>query len=156
MHTQQHCAAWYCLYEYTAKYVTSYTKPRLQHLKSTLPPDSWQVATVTTLCCKQQCLEYSSCVVMVAYLLISTLFALLLASASIVYAFAWSLSYTLFFSSTNCSLLLPHRRPFVFCALLPTPPPSSMGAQATMSWKPRLQAKGREYNQVGCSFLIWI
>ena len=45
-----------------------------------------------------------------ALLLISTLFALLLASASIVYAFVWCLSYALFFSSANCSLLLPRRR----------------------------------------------
>ena len=62
----------------------------------------------------------SSYVAVVALLLINTLFTLLLANASIVYAFAWCLSYALFFSSANCSLLLPRRRQFAFCALLPT------------------------------------
>ena len=57
---------------------------------------------------------------MAALLLINTLFALLLARAGIVYAFVWCLSYALLFSSANCSFLLPRRRQFVFCALLPT------------------------------------
>ena len=51
---------------------------------------------------------------MAVYLVASTLFALLLASASIIYAFALSLSYTLFFSSATHSLLFPQRRQFVF------------------------------------------
>ena len=72
------------------------------------------------LCAEGSNVKGSSYVVMAALLLISTLFALLLASASIVYAFAWCLSYALFLSSANCSLLLPRKRQFVFCALLPT------------------------------------
>ena len=52
---------------------------------------------------------------MADHLLISTLFALLLASASIVYAFEWSLSYTLFFASAICSFLLPWKRQCAFC-----------------------------------------
>ena len=43
---------------------------------------------------------------MAALLLINTLFALLLASASIVYAFVWCLSYTFFFSSAGTAASL--------------------------------------------------
>ena len=51
---------------------------------------------------------------MAAHLLINTLLALLLASASIVYAFEWFFSYNLFFASAICSLPLPWRRQCTF------------------------------------------
>ena len=76
--------------------------------------------SVWTLASKGNSSGHWPTVAMAIHLLISTLFALLLASASIFYAFVWCLSYTLFFSSANCSILLPRRRQLVFYALLPT------------------------------------